>query len=499
MAHWCAISLVPAFDYLDGRMSKALENLVTSDDAHDLELLFARIDELEGLVKRQKDFIDHSSDTWRRLLSEKQARLEEVMDDRQRIEVESTELVKIKVAHEGKIASLEEKISEFPKILNEERDSVAEENRLLSEKISSLKEEMFDRIGNLEKIGLNLVADTHFSPNVEEYIERISLLEGALATIESELRQREEEIEQTRSALGERLDLIARLERELKDAKALEETLREKLEEANGWVFSLAGERAENEKQLTRLLRDRDAKSKALHDALLQVSRLSSRVDELGARLLSGGQEVGQPSSVEPKIARRSTDSEASEAVVEKVFAVSDVAMRSGQSEIVPQVAFDAQPALLMEAVKTRDKQQLLERLHVIHDGSRDNPQVPAARPSQLSETSVIERGGPLRGAQPMPVMVSARSNELERKLREARELAEWHLRVSAILLAFPKRWLWRFAPLRWRRKRLLELLQREGLFDGSAYLERYPDVAEAGMDPFSHYLLHGLMEGRVR
>jgi hypothetical protein len=139
-------------------------------------------------------------------------------------------------------------------------------------------------------------------------------------------------------------------------------------------------------------------------------------------------------------------------------------------------VAFDAQPALLMEAVKTRDKQQLLERLHVIHDGSRDNPQVPAARPSQLSETSVIERGGPLRGAQPMPVMVSARSNELERKLREARELAEWHLRVSAILLAFPKRWLWRFAPLRWRRKRLLELLQREGLFDGSAYLERYPD-----------------------
>jgi chromosome segregation ATPase len=274
-------------------MSKALENLVTSDDAHDLELLFARIDELEGLVKRQKDFIDHSSDTWRRLLSEKQARLEEVMDDRQRIEVESTELVKIKVAHEGKIASLEEKISEFPKILNEERDSVAEENRLLSEKISSLKEEMFDRIGNLEKIGLNLVADTHFSPNVEEYIERISLLEGALATIESELRQREEEIEQTRSALGERLDLIARLERELKDAKALEETLREKLEEANGWVFSLAGERAENEKQLTRLLRDRDAKSKALHDALLQVSRLSSRVDELGARLLSGGRRWG--------------------------------------------------------------------------------------------------------------------------------------------------------------------------------------------------------------
>jgi hypothetical protein len=64
--------------------------------------------------------------------------------------------------------------------LNEERDSVAEEKQAVVEKISSLKEEMFDRIGNLEKIGLNLVADTHFSPNVEEYIERISLLKARL-------------------------------------------------------------------------------------------------------------------------------------------------------------------------------------------------------------------------------------------------------------------------------------------------------------------------------
>jgi hypothetical protein len=34
-------------------------------------------------------------------------------------------------------------------------------------------------------------------------------------------------------------------------------------------------------------------------------------------------------------------------------------------------------------------------------------------------------------------------------------------------------------------------------LFDAVFYLERYPDVRQAGMNPLSHYLLHGAAEGR--
>src|SRR5688572_859494 len=35
------------------------------------------------------------------------------------------------------------------------------------------------------------------------------------------------------------------------------------------------------------------------------------------------------------------------------------------------------------------------------------------------------------------------------------------------------------------------------GLFDSDWYLSQYPDVAEAGVDPFAHYLQSGATEGR--
>lgn len=41
------------------------------------------------------------------------------------------------------------------------------------------------------------------------------------------------------------------------------------------------------------------------------------------------------------------------------------------------------------------------------------------------------------------------------------------------------------------------QLVRRSGLFDPRWYLERYPDVAESGMDPVGHYLDFGAGEGR--
>lgn len=41
------------------------------------------------------------------------------------------------------------------------------------------------------------------------------------------------------------------------------------------------------------------------------------------------------------------------------------------------------------------------------------------------------------------------------------------------------------------------ENMELHQLFDGSWYLERYPDVAAAGLDPLVHYLEHGAFEGR--
>lgn len=42
-----------------------------------------------------------------------------------------------------------------------------------------------------------------------------------------------------------------------------------------------------------------------------------------------------------------------------------------------------------------------------------------------------------------------------------------------------------------------VRLIQQSGLFDGDWYRQRYPDVAQAGVDPVEHYLLHGASESR--
>jgi hypothetical protein len=44
---------------------------------------------------------------------------------------------------------------------------------------------------------------------------------------------------------------------------------------------------------------------------------------------------------------------------------------------------------------------------------------------------------------------------------------------------------------------RLLDWLRIRPFFDAAFYLERYPDVRQAGMNPLWHYLRHGAAEGR--
>ncbi len=46
-------------------------------------------------------------------------------------------------------------------------------------------------------------------------------------------------------------------------------------------------------------------------------------------------------------------------------------------------------------------------------------------------------------------------------------------------------------------QKATILALKESGLADGNDYLERYPDVKSAKMDPYEHYVIHGINEGR--
>lgn len=52
-----------------------------------------------------------------------------------------------------------------------------------------------------------------------------------------------------------------------------------------------------------------------------------------------------------------------------------------------------------------------------------------------------------------------------------------------------------------WRRlnmRRQLEVLNRTRIFDPEWYLKKYPDVANASIDPAIHFIRYGLNEGRI-
>ena len=80
-------------------------------------------------------------------------------------------------------------------------------------------------------------------------------------------------------------------------------------------------------------------------------------------------------------------------------------------------------------------------------------------------------------------------------KVDHARANEEWLRSALQLAASFPK-W-WAMMPQKWRRKREHARYRNSGLLDAESYLEAYPDVAEYGMDPVRHYILHGMAEGR--
>lgn len=92
--------------------------------------------------------------------------------------------------------------------------------------------------------------------------------------------------------------------------------------------------------------------------------------------------------------------------------------------------------------------------------------------------------------------------SEREKAEISAAEEAAWLRNVSRVLLGGfgPKSirgWFLTLLPKQFRAASRQRLLKEKGLFDAEAYLIANPDVAEAGLDALTHYILHGMDEGR--
>lgn len=257
------------------------------------------------------------------------------------------------------------------------------------------------------------------------------------AALKSELTQREEEISQTAASLVEARHQLHGMREEVEQAGRFAEVLTEKLSDSEAWVFKLAGERRRLEREAARLEREAEKARKSLN----------SGTDESW--------------SFAPTFAEEATLAPPS----------GEAARQSPSEEMV-------QDGTALESLRKQHQSALTAF-------------ATAQEANQLLQRKIDER--------------FCETSELARLLADAQgrlAVAERHahwLRLTAIELARPPRRRWMlWLPAFWHLRGVRRRIMRQGLFDSSAYLERYPDVRQAGHEPILHYLLHGLDEKRA-
>jgi chromosome segregation ATPase len=270
-----------------------------------------------------------------------------------------------------------------------------------------------------------------------------------LADVESTLRQREEEIAQAWSELGAEREAKATLEAEFEKIICDAEQRSRKLEEAEAWVFKLAGDRQAAEKHADILVQTLASERKKRAAADGASERLQAHIHAASER--------------EREAARVAEQAQSSIELLRESLARAGA--RSSVLERELGVANDRFAVLSAESHLARSKESELKA----QIGERFNEIAMLAQLLRREEGHAEEQG----------------------------QHAEWLREVYLVLRS--KRWWWAFMPAPWQRRRELRRLARRGLFDGEAYLARYADVAQAGTDPLRHYILHGMAEGRSR
>lgn len=145
-------------------------------------------------------------------------------------------------------------------------------------------------------------------------------------------------------------------------------------------------------------------------------------------------------------------------------------------------------------AERERQINQLVGRMNALLGTGATPPAASGEPPAPLPLTR--SRHLALLGIDPL----SRRELKGERtKIYRAVELAAVEAEAASIKSAL--KLMWSYARGRTsinRRYRLMRaVLSRSPLFDALYYVSRYPDVAQSGVAPLDHYLLHGFNEGR--
>lgn len=310
----------------------------------------------------------------------------------------------------------------------------------------------------------------------------IEALRAQLATEQSTLAQRCEEIDQTRA------ELQAEQERS-RSFDVEHERLVAKLSSADQWVFRLAGEKQAASVEIGRLssiIQARESELRTLkilaENALSSKGSLQIQVNDLSERL-----DISENENQDIRAALHRFEQKM------PTLAIDHAALEDKLSEARREIA------KLTEIVLEHENSQSPHAIEIGDSKSIDELSSMLKRREEEIDTILATSAKSEQRMKDRANELAQLSNMLRLRESEVSELSvrrEWLQQVVPILTH--TRWWWLFMPKSWRLERRYRKLERKGLFNKLAYLDRYPDVAHAGIDPVHHYITHGMAEGRT-
>ncbi len=415
-------------------------------------------------------------------------------------------------------------------------ESDASEDMTLIDELGRRCETLSGQEGELEQLRTALKLEEGKRQSLNDEIERRSAtfaeaemdgdrttptdgeLASQLSTLESNLRQRQEEIEQA-WALADRMTAERdQLQDRVNGLHAEQERVTAKLADADRWVFSLAGER--------RALEDRLA---AVQSKLERATRTIGKMDAAlrskpavapsrnaeNDRILAGLARLDQIETVPALLHRQVEDLTRewdADGGLERhpLSGVAALLRKVAQSTLTSSAETDAlRSAVTMlteqKSALHKDIQMLLQRI----EEGRPVDQNAQTSIAHLTESlaalrvDALEYHGTAARAVEQLEGLKAENKQQARKIRALEDAVirkdrdlNWFRRLYARLNSRGSAWA-ALLPPAMRANRITAMLKKDGLFDGEAYLAKYPDVAEAGINPLRHYVMHGMAEGR--
>jgi chromosome segregation ATPase len=307
--------------------------------------------------------------------------------------------------------------------------------------------------------------------DLSEATRTLDVLRRAREIVEGQLRASRLKSAEAESKVA---DSAARVESFAKERERNEAAVKEiesrlttsivQLEAAKSESESRLAERFSEIAALTRLLGDRDAHIGSMRE---QIADRDTKLARLSLEKETENQSLrAQMAENETRLARLSLEKEAE-----------NQGLRAQMTENETRLA-----RLSVSQEQATHEAQTLERAL-------------ASAKSKLAdaESSLSERFSEI-------ARITNKFLEKDVLARKFEEHATWLRSMALILVPASRSWRSRLSawlPLAIHRTRQMDRLRREGIFDSAAYLAAHPDVARASVEPFRHYLAHGIREGR--